>query len=320
MLRKIAPDYKVRVKNPAGLDPIPLFEDVIFSEDVIQAVIVEKSDLEFLFLQKVPKAPDLFSLRLKTVGGRLFDVFVDQKEILLDLQNLTLLLAHLALFDRPNCSFSTIFEGTYTEQNDVEAGPLLLQDKQLVSIGYGRRKERSIFLFGHWLVFSREKRNQQIGAQRVRLEDLLLVLYRRQSANGGGVLTVYWNQGTLQRQKISGAEIYFDDVRALIIWAGFLAVATTASINGSVSQKKSEDRQTWPTRELLKDENSSFNYLVNLGAISMRQALDQLLPLLKSPALLLYADHDTTWKRLELLGEQVCAQGLSDQLNGLIDN
>lgn len=303
MLDKIAPDCKVQVANPAALDPTARFEDVIFSPNLVHAVVVEKSDWRSFFLQKVPRAPNLLSLRLQSLGGRLFDKFVDNKETLSDLQNLTLVLTHLAIFDRPNCSFSTIFEGDYTQQDDDDAGPFLLRDKQLVSIGYGRRKERPIFLFERWLVFSREKGDQQIGVQRVRLEKLLLVLYRRQSV-GAGVLTVYWNQGTPQRQSISGAEIYFDDMSALVIWAGFLSAATTASINGSVNQRKSEDAQTRPTWEVPAVEYSSVKFLLDLGPMSIHQALEELLPFLINEVL--SPDNSSRmWKQLDVLGKQV---------------
>jgi len=306
LLDEIAPDCKVQVANPAALDPTARFEDVIFSSNAVHAVVVEKSDWEFFFFQKVPRAPNLLSLRLQTLGGRIFDKFVDNKETISDLQNLTLVLTHLAIFDRPNCSFSTIFEGDYTKQNDDDAGLFLLRDKQLVSIGYGRRKERPIFLFERWLVFSREKGDQQIGVQRVRLEKLLLVLYRRQSVDAG-VLTVYWTQGTPQRQSISGAEIYFNDMSAFVIWAGFLSVATTASINDSVHQVKSEDALTQSTWEVSEVENSSVKFLLDLGPISIDQALEQLLPFLRNKVL--STDNSSgMWRQLDVLGKQVFEQ------------
>jgi hypothetical protein len=339
LLEKLARLYRVQFADPAALDPTSRFEDVIFSSNVVHAVVVDKSDGMFFAFPKVPRAPNLLSLRLKNLGGRLFDRFADNKETLSDLQNLTLVLTHLALFDRPNCSFSTIFEGDYTKQNDDDAGLFLLRDKQLVSIGYGRRKERSIFLFERWLVFSREKGDQQIGVQRVHLEKLLLVLYRRQSV-GAGVLTVYWNQGTLHRQRISGAEIYFDDMSALVIWAGFLSMATTASINGSVNQMNPEDAQTQSTwgattasingsvnQMKSKDaqtqlewhavENRPIKFLLDLGPISIHQAVEQLLPFLRNEVL---SPDDSLHmlEQLDVLGNQVFEQNEIRWLQALI--
>jgi hypothetical protein len=303
-----APNYTVRAGNPAVLDSTVRFEDLIFSSDVVQAVVVEESSWTSLFLQKVPKAPDLLSLRLQNLGSQHFDKFHENKETLADLQNLTLVLTYLAIFDRPNCSFSSIFKGHYTKQDEVDAGRFILRDKQLVSIGYGRRKERPIFLFEHWLVFCREKGHHQIGVQMVPLKNILLVFYRRQSM--GAVLTVYWNQGTSEsseRQNISGAEIYFVDMDALTIWAAFLSLATTASRNGLANQSKSEETQTWPTLKASEVDNRHVKFLLDLGPISVKQALHHLLPPLRSQVL--YPNESARlWKQLEDLGERVLRQ------------
>jgi hypothetical protein len=278
----------IRVTNPSkpSSDETPLFEDIKFTCDGIQVVIVEQLDLKSFLHKQLPKAPNLMRLQLRKLDRPILDKFVAVEESLLDLQELTLVLTYLAAFRQKKCYFSTIFEGHYTKEDDKVAGRFLLRDNQLVSIGYGRRKSRQLYLFENWLIFSRPREDQQVIVQKVPIQNLLLVFYRRQNV-GAGILTVYWNQGGSEKQNVCSADIFFDDASALIIWAGVLSAATTAPVNSSADQDRPNEGRLWPTWPPwpAPPRDRFFKYLLDLGPLSVQQALQQLLPSLRNQRL-----------------------------------
>jgi hypothetical protein len=242
--------------------------------------MVDQFDGFVFFGTKAPTAPNILQLQLLSPDPPILNEFIDQKERLSDLQNLILVLTCLSTFNLEKQAFSAIFEGNHTRLDAEFAGRFILRDKQLVSIGYGRRKERQLYLFENWLVFSRPRGAKQIIVQKVPIDRLLLVFYRRQDV-GAGILTVYWSEAGCNNQigSVHGADIFFDCASSLALWAGYLAVATTARVNQSANQGRLKEPDIWPMLSFLARE--SFKRILELGPISIQQALSLILPSLR---------------------------------------
>ena len=63
------------------------------------------------------------------------------------------------------------------------------------------------------------------------------VRYQSEDAEkGGGILAVYWREQQSDGQEISGAEVFFNDLKVLKIWAAFLAVNSSLESAAWVSR------------------------------------------------------------------------------------
>lgn len=172
-----------------------------------------------------------------------------------NLQDITHVLVHLALFRRGKSRFTDIFTESGTSKDNAAVGMLLLRDEARVSIGPRRIKEKSIFLFEKCLVFAREKSPGQLIVCRVAVSQLLQVRYKSESpSKGSGILTIYWRQIKSlpgMGQEVNSAQIFFNDLGVLKIWAAFLAVhASTESAAGNLhfgtTEPWAEDMKSLP--------------------------------------------------------------------------
>ncbi|PMD36132.1 hypothetical protein L207DRAFT_637294 [Hyaloscypha variabilis F] len=159
------------------------------------------------------------------------EFFISKLHISRNLEVLIGILVHLAFYQRRKSTFTEIFVDTSTSEDNTAAGMLLLRDQARVSIRYGRIKARSIFLFQNCLVFGRAKFPGQVIVRRVSLSDLLQVRYRSEHpSKGSGILTIYWREkqsSSQAGQEVFGAQVFFDDLSVLKIWAAFLAINTS---------------------------------------------------------------------------------------------
>lgn len=108
--------------------------------------------------------------------------------------------------------------------SDVEtAGLLVLQDIQLISIHYGRRKLKGIYLFQHRLVFTRRNGAQIIIVEKINTQDILLVVIRDRCQDSKA-LSIFWEDKSSDIPRARCAVVYFPDEATLVLWAGFLCV------------------------------------------------------------------------------------------------
>jgi hypothetical protein len=171
------------------------------------------------------------TLQLRHIREASPEFFAEGLHSSLNLEEIICILVHLALYGREKSAFTEIFVDTSTSEENTAAGMLLLRDQARVSIEYGRIKARSMFLFENCLVFGRAKSPGQAVVRRVSLSDLLQVRYRSEHpSKGSGILTIYWRENqspASTSQVVFGAQVFFDDLSVLKIWAAFLAINTS---------------------------------------------------------------------------------------------
>jgi hypothetical protein len=92
---------------------------------------------------------------------------------------------------------------------NADLGILILRDQARVSLGFGRMKEKSLFLFQNCLVFATSKSLEQVIVHQVPSSDLLEVRYRAEDPRkGSGVLTIYWREVQSKWQEVYGAQLF----------------------------------------------------------------------------------------------------------------
>jgi hypothetical protein len=177
------------------------------------------------------RVPKMSTLQLRDISKATPEFFAAGLHTSSNLEEIICILVHLAFYRRVESAFTEIFVNTSTSEDNTAAGMLLLRDQARVSIRYGRIRARSMFLFQNCLVFGREKSPGQAIVRRLSLSDLLQVRYRSEHpSKGSGILTIYWREkqsSASTSQEVFGAQVFFDDLSVLKIWAAFLAINTS---------------------------------------------------------------------------------------------
>lgn len=266
-----------------------------FTYQKMQVVVVGKPSDSFSLYFEAVKVPQIEGLSLRCLDRPLLQKFEHKKTEPRLLSLLGLILLYIATFAEPECLwFSSIFEGTHTDAEKQTAGRLLFRDKQSVSMAFGRRKTRQLYLFEGCMIISRPRAPRQIILEMIPLNRLLLVVYQHMSEHGcAGILTVYWKQDDHDKQEVCSADIFFDDIDSLVIWAGFLSLWTVASNMYSRNEsaeansklhgiKRNSLSIVSTTSELDTHDDHNFKYLLDHRPLSLSGAIDQLVPELLS--------------------------------------
>lgn len=116
----------------------------------------------------------------------------------------------------------------HSDEDRASAGEILLNHHLLVACEYGRPKKLTVILFENRLVFLRVSASQTFIQYDLPIEYLLQVTHRNEEP-GSGVLAIFWNAEPDGPHEIAGAELHFDDLDQMILWAGYLALAVQPS-------------------------------------------------------------------------------------------
>jgi hypothetical protein len=110
-----------------------------------------------------------------------------------------------------------------TNEDRESAGRILLGHELLVACEYGRPKKLNVILFEKRLVFLRRAADHASVQYDIPVEYLLQVTHRFDKP-GHVVLTVFWDAEPDGPHEVAGAEMFFDDMDQMRLWAGYLAL------------------------------------------------------------------------------------------------
>jgi len=241
--------YIIRISKRELSESPVVADEIHFGTDPNKIVTAESFNWHVEQLSWQIQVPSIETLQLRDISKSNFECFDEGGYSLKDLDEVSRMLIHLALSRRRKSLFADIFREIDAGEENAAVGILLLRDKARVSIGFGRIKEKNLFLFEKCLVFARSKSLELVIVQRISLSNLLQVRYRSEDPRqGNGILTVYWREGQSKGQKVFGAEIFFDNMSVLKIWAAFL------TINAS-TEAAAANYRVIPTHSWLKDMN-----------------------------------------------------------------
>jgi hypothetical protein len=288
-----------RVESSSTLDKDQLVEEIHLTCGTNKILLTEFINERFIINEIiVPRAPDLSRIGLQDMNQDLvskFMVWAPGPSILSILAQILLLIAPIRQRQFPVCE-------EYWSTLDAEAaGPFVLRDTQVSSLDYGRRKPREIYLFSKLLMIARRKNDEIVITEKINLDDILLIGHPHHGASAS-TLIIYWRSGCLIATPIRCLEIDFLDTTALILWAGFLSVRTpTVFISSSVVQKDPISVNIsipTDTSQILGPMHTYnvdppavvsslhatkyLSYFAHIGLTSLRQAVDVLLPLVRS--------------------------------------
>ena len=126
------------------------------------------------------------------------------------------------------------FPRNWWERHSHLCGRILLQGDFLVSSQCRRPKLKKVILFENRLCLFRYKGSIGSVVHDIPVEDMMLITYRS-TRSESMTLTMYWccTQGDSEKpREVTSAEIYFTDLYALQLWAGFLAMALELNEGG----------------------------------------------------------------------------------------
>jgi len=243
-------NYIIRISKRELSECPVVVDEIHFGTDPNKIVTAESWNWHVEQLSWQIQVPSIETLQLRDISKSNFECFDEGGYSLKDLDEVSRMLIHLALSRRRKSLFADIFREIDAGEENAAVGILLLRDKARVSIGFGRIKEKNLFLFEKCLVFARSKSLELVIVQRIFLSNLLQVRYRSEDPRqGNGILTVYWREGQSKGQKVFGAEIFFDNMSVLKIWAAFL------TINASTEAAAAANYRVIPTHSWLKGMN-----------------------------------------------------------------
>lgn len=172
---------------------------------------------------ELEKVPDLTQLRLRDPENYEMPQIELGSYNLNDLHELSLIALHLAKIKHMVSAVPRTIERS--------PGVCLLHDKLRISINGGRPKIRDVELYEHSLRISRQKGAEQIVLYSIETSSLLSVTFRLwDQSKGTAMLAVFWKING-ERLVIDGAQIFYEDLDVLWIWAAFLTANFSAGNN-----------------------------------------------------------------------------------------
>lgn len=246
------------------LAPIP---DKVFSPLEIDAfygtgLIVEvQTSVVVLYDGINIKLPDFSQLRVRSPDLGSSVPFKAGSDSLEQLQLIARCLICLAVQRHKLFQFPWNFNDVSSKDDDV-VGILVLQDQILMANEHGRPRKKEALLFENYLAFSRPKNGMQmIISHRIPISNLLCVTFRPQDSEGG-ILTVYWKVKRRKFWAVSSAEMFFDDLGTLKLWAGFLAFAI--DLQPALQDEENSSNLEMPSNSIFQARSM---YLKNFPAI-----------------------------------------------------
>lgn len=124
----------------------------------------------------------------------------------------------------------TLIDYNWSQETQRSAGRLVLHDILLTSYNHGRKKEREVLLFQNRLLFLRKKDDLKVVIWDISLsKDVILIAYNpkcqlRRANKDAGYLTVYWKIELAGQPRVSGVNMYFEELSSLELWAAFLSL------------------------------------------------------------------------------------------------
>ncbi|PVH83054.1 hypothetical protein DL98DRAFT_529583 [Cadophora sp. DSE1049] len=274
--------YVIRLPRPRGSsepDEIELRAAYIVLVDTWK-VYMERDYWDHPLSRSVVTVPDVTQLRLKNPETyEVFQIAFGRFNVY-DLQRLFRVILHLARITQK-------FPGV---PRTIEPSPgfYFLRDKLRISIRGGRPKIRDAELYQLSLRISRRKGAEQIILCCVKTSSLLSVAFcPLYQSKGKGSLVLFWKANG-KKAGIGFAEIYFDDLDLLWMWAAFLTTKLSSSkkkelldipdMPSSLSLEDIKNLMELETRHLFElmpsivqgkldpyDPNSLNSHLVDLG-------------------------------------------------------
>jgi hypothetical protein len=128
------------------------------------------------------------------------------------------------------CFAATLIDYNWSQETERSAGSLVLRDILITSYNHGRMKEREVLLFQNRLLFLRKKDNLKMVIWDISLlKDVILIAYNprchlQRATKDAGYLTVYWKTEVAGRPRVSGVNLYFEELSSLELWAAFLSL------------------------------------------------------------------------------------------------